>query len=242
MKNVIFLGLFLIGFAFKANAQPPYYDDLVILYADGSYEKLLKKAEKYTLKSDTKNDPLPYLYLSKANFEMSKDAIYDEDYPRAFNDAIGYAGKCIKKDKEGLVAEEYEDYFVDLKSTCVEDIRNLVESSDFNRLRGSIMKLQRFDKKDIGSWFLMTAAQYRIKDKGSAKITYKEAMAKLDALESTDSWKTVDFAMFRMGVLECAKYFVELGQTDRVKDILGKTKQWMENDEEFMTFFNQHGM
>ena len=238
MKNVILLGLFLLGFAFKSNAQPPYYDDLIILYADGSYEKLLKKAEKYTLKPETKNDPLPYLYLAKANFEMSKDQQWLDKYPKAFNQAIGYAGKCVKKDKEGLVKEENEDFFIDLKSTCVEDIRNLVEDEDFNRLRGSIMKLQRFDKQDVGSWFLLTAAQYRIKDKGSAKITFKEAMAKLEALQSTDNWHSVDFLMFRMGVLEYAKYCAELGQVEKVRDILGKTKQWMENDEEYMAFYN----
>jgi hypothetical protein len=238
MKNVILFGLFLVGFALNSNAQPPYYDDLVILYADGSYEKLLKKAEKYTLKPDTKNDPVPYLYLAKANFEMSKDAVYAEAYPKAYNQAIGFAGKCIKKDKEGLVQEEYADFFTDLKISCVEDIRNLVESSDFNRLRGSIMKLQRFDKEDVGSWFLLTAAQYRIKDKGSAKITFKEAMLKLEAIESTDSWRSVDFVMFRMGILEYAKYCAELSQLDKVRDILGKTKQWMENDEEYMAFYN----
>ncbi|MCG8578123.1 MAG: hypothetical protein MI810_24800 [Flavobacteriales bacterium] len=239
MKNVLLLVLFLAGFALQSNAQPPHYDDLVILYADGSYEKLLKRAEKYTLKDGTKNDPLPYLYLAKGNYEMSKDAQYAEAYPKAFKDAIKYAGKCLKKDKEGLVLEEYMDFFTDLKVTCVEDIRNLVETKDYNRLRGSIINLQRFDKSDVGSSFLMTAVQYRIKDKSGAKITFKEAMAKLEAIESTNDWRSVDFVMFRIGILEYVSYCEDMGQVEKYQDILGKTKQWMEKDEEFMEVYNR---
>ena len=225
--------------AMPATAQPPHFDDLVILFADGSYEKLLKEAEKYTMSDKTANEPLPYFYLARANFEMSKDGDFAESFPRAFNDAIGFAGKCMKKDKEGFVYEEHIDFFTDLKVACVEECTNLVELQDFNRLRGSILKIQRFDDKDVGSWFLMTACQYRIKDKGGAKITLVTANEKLNAVTSTEKWRSVDFALFRMGVIEYAKYLYDMQMTEAYKDILGRTKQWLENDEEFMAFYNE---
>ena len=146
MKQLFFLFLFVIGFAFQSAAQPPMYDDLLIYYADGDYEKLVKKAEKYTLDSDTKNDPLPYLYCSKANFEMSKDQKYLEDYPKAFNDAVKFAGKAIKKDKDGAVYGEHTNYFTDLKTAVVEDIRNMVDAEDYYKKHSSkyfISKTQR---------------------------------------------------------------------------------------------------
>jgi len=49
MNKVLFLLLFAIGAGIPSIAQPPTYDDLLIYYADGDYEKLLKKAEAYTL-------------------------------------------------------------------------------------------------------------------------------------------------------------------------------------------------
>ncbi len=221
-------------------AQPPHFDDLVILFADGQYEKLLKEAEAWTLKEKTEKEPLPYLYLARGNFEMSKDDQYQEAYPRAFNDAIGFAAKCIKKDIDKVVYEEFIDFFTDLKVACAEEIRNLVELKDYNKLRGSVMKIQRFDTEDIGSWFLLAACQYRAADKGGAKITLQTANQKLDALTSTDKWRSVDFMMFRMGIIEYAAYLAEMKMTEAMKSILGKTKQWMENDEDYMTFYNEH--
>lgn len=240
MKNLLVILLFVVGLPIQANAQPPHFDDLVILFADGQYEKLLKDAEKYTLKDNTKNEPIPYMFLARANFEMSKDAAFQNDYPKAFNDAIGFAGKCIKKDKEGLVQEEYAEFFIDLKVACAEDIINLVELQDFNKLRGSIMKLQRFNPDDVGSYFLMAASQYRIKDKGGAKITLQKANEMLAAIETTEGWHEVDFAMLRIGVIEYAKYLADFRMDQALKDILGKTKQWMENDKEYMAFYDQH--
>lgn len=239
MKQLFFLFLFVIGFAVQSKAQPPMYDDLLIYYADGDYEKLVKKAEKYTLDSDTKNDPLPYLYCSKANFEMSKDQKYLEDYPKAFNDAVKFAGKAIKKDKDGSVYNEHTNYFTDLKTAVVEDIKNMVDAEDYNRLRGTIMKLQRVDPSDVGSHFLLTAAQYQIKDKGSAKITLKTAQAKLDEIQSVEDWREIDFEMLRIGIVEYSRYLVKMRQYDKAKELLNKVKQWLENDEVFMEYYDE---
>ena len=44
MKKVLLLTLLALGLVVPSVAQPPTYDDLLIYYADGDYEKLLKKA------------------------------------------------------------------------------------------------------------------------------------------------------------------------------------------------------
>lgn len=239
MKNIFFLSLFLVGFAFNSNAQPPLYDDLLIYYADGDYEKLVSKAEKYQDNDKTKNDALPYLYSSKANFEMSKDQKYDEDYPKAFNDAISDAGKAIKKDKDGSMYADHKPYFTELKSYLVEVIQNMVDQQDYSRLRGTVMKMKRLDPNDIGSQFLLGACQYQIKDKGSGKITIKEAQKLLDAVESVDDWREVDFEMMRIGVLEYAGYLVQARQCEKAREILNKVKQWFEEDEIFMSKYDE---
>ena len=228
----------MLGFAFEGSAQPPLYDDLLIYYADGDYEKLVSKADKYIGNDKTKNDALPYLYSSKGNFEMSKDQKYDEDYPKAFNNAIGMAGKAIKKDKDGSMYSEHENFYTDLKTSVVEEIKNMVDQEDYSRMRGTVMKLQRLDPADVGSHFLLCAAQYQIKDKGSAKLTLKKAQIKLDEIESVDSWREIDFEMMRIGVSEYAKYLVKMRQCDKAKDILNKVKQWFEEDEDFLRMYD----
>ncbi len=238
MKQLFFLLLFVLGFSTTADAQPPMYDDLLIYFADGDYEKLVGKAQKYIGSDKTKNDALPYLYSAKGNFEMSKDQKYDEDFPKAFNNAIGMAGKAIKKDKDGSMFADNLPFYTDLKTSVVEEIRNMVDVGDYSRLRGTVMKLQRMDPNDVGSHFLLCAAQYQIKDKGSAKLTLKKAQLKLDEIESVEGWREIDFEMMRIGIVEYASYLAQMRQCDKAKEILNKVKQWFENDEIFMSEYD----
>lgn len=240
MKKLALLLLFIVGSVINANAQPPGYDDLVIYYADGDYERLLKTAEKYTLKDDTKKDAIPFLYLAKCNFEMSKDQKWLERYPKAYNDAIRFAGNTIKKDKEGVVYQENIQFFTDLKTAVVEDIKNLVDEQAYMKLMGYIAKLHRFAKDDLGSYFLKAGAQYMEKDKSGGKISQQEAWARLEEVQSVDDWRPIDFEMLRIGVIVyCDAQINEMRQPDAAKDLLGRVKQWLEKDPIFMAYYDK---
>lgn len=240
MKKLVLLILLVGGFVYKADAQPPTYDDLVIYYADGAYEKLLKKAEKYTLSDKTKKDAIPFLYLAKCNFEMSKDQQWLDKYPKAFNDAIRFAGNTIKKDKEGTVFEENIQFFTDLKIAVVEDIKNLVAEEQYMKLMGSIAKLHRFDKNDVGSYFLKAGGQFMEKDKSGGKLTSKEAWERLEAVENVDDWRPIDKEMLALGVkVYCNAQINVMRQQQPAKDLLGKVKQWLEDDEDFMEYYDK---
>ena len=49
MKTIVLINSFFF-LGFMLNAQPPEYHDLMILYSEGNYKKLVKQSEKYTLK------------------------------------------------------------------------------------------------------------------------------------------------------------------------------------------------
>lgn len=231
--------LFLVlGVIFNGQAQPPTYDDLLIYYADAEYEKLLQKAEKYTLKDDTKKDPLPYLYLAKANYEISKDATFAEDYPKASKDAIKYASKCLKYDAEGEVyADEYE-FFKELKTGILEELKNLIALGTYNKMISPCGQLLKLDENDIGGYFLKAAVFYNLKDKGSAKLEAEKAFELLDAVESVESWHPVDLESLKIGVIEYCKSIIAMNQVDKAKDLLGRVKQWLEHDSEFMAYYD----
>ena len=238
----------------NANAQPPTYDDLVILYADANYEKLLKKAEKYTLSDKTRKDAIPYLYLSKANFEISKGGEQEEllnKYPRAFKESIKYAGKCIQKDKEGTVLADNMAHFTALKVVVTEILRNLAESGDFGRLMGQIPLMIKVDKMDVGVYYLKAAAYYYKKDITGMKKTAKladEMLANADPNAYTISddddhdltnKKKADREMLKLGVINYARALVLARQKEGAKDIMGKVKQWFEEDEEFKSVYDE---
>ena len=150
MKKFTLLFFFIGAFTFLSNAQPPEYGDLNVYYADGNYEKLIKAAMKYTTGDKTRKHALPYLYLSMANLEISKGGDLAEKYPRAFKDAIKYAGKCIQKDKEGTVYAQNIPHFTKCKKGVFEQMRNLAESNDYGRLTGVIPLMEKI--REERSW------------------------------------------------------------------------------------------
>ena len=242
MKRFLLLFVVVAGFAFNGNTQPPSYDDLVIYFADGNYDKLLKKAEKYTLSDATKKDAIPYLYLAKCNFEMSKDQQWLDKYPKAFQDAIKYAGNCKKRDERAgttVVADNIQ-FFTDLKIALVEDMKNLIAEESYMRLLGYVAKLHRFNKEDLGSYFLKSGAMYMEKDNSGGRVAAKEAYEKLEATEGVDGWRPIDFEMLKIGVkLYCDAWINIKRQDGEAKKLLGKVKQWLENDEEFMAYYKK---
>ncbi len=251
MKKLL-LFIFLGGLLINANAQPPKYDDLVILFADGNYEKLLKKAEKYTLSDKTRKDAIPYLYLSKANYEISKGGELAEKYPRALKDALKYAGKCAQKDKEGTVVAEHIGFYTKLKETLIEDIRNFVDAGEWARLSGKTPLMQKVDKEDIGIHYLSAAIAYHKKDRKTMTTEAEKANEMLknsepskfvinDEEDDADliAKKKADLAMLKIGVFAYADVLILARQEPKAKELMGSVAQWYEKDNEFKAKYDE---
>lgn len=253
MKKIALI--LLVGLtALTAKAQSPDYQDLNIYFADADYEKLISKAEKYTQGDDTRKDALPYLYLSKANYEISKggDQELAEEFPRAYKDAIKYASKAIQKDDEARsVYTMHIAHFTNLKKAVFEEIRNLVGTDDWGRLLGSIPLMEKLEKEEVGAAFLKAVAKYQRGDRSGYKIEQKEALALFEAMdtgslvmsdddtvEQADK-KKIDREVFKFGVLQYAKLLVQLEEVSEARNILGKVKQLYEKDENFMAEYNK---
>lgn len=251
MKNFTLLLVFLGGFLFNSQAQSPTYDDLIILFADGQYEKLLKKAEKYTLSDKTRKDAIPYLYLSKANFEISKGGELLEKYPRAFKDAVKYAGKCMQKDKEKVVVPEHMAHYTALKVVLTENMRNLAESNDYGRLMGVIPLMMKVDPSDVGTMYLKAAAYFHKKDITTMRKTAKiadELLAAADpnayTISDDDSHdvtnrKKIDLEMLKIGVIHYSRALILGRQKPAAIDLMGKVAQWFEEDAEFKSAYDE---
>ncbi len=253
MKKITLLLILMAAVTFKVNAQPPKYDDLLILFADGDYAKLLKKAEQYTQGDKTRKDAIPYLYLSMANYEISKGADEEltEKYPRAAKDAIKYAGKCIQKDKDGSVYNENLEFFTKLKNAIIEDLRNYVDANDWARLSGKTPLMQKVDKADIGIHYLKAAVAYYKKDRKGMTVEAQLADKMLEEADPSKftinededvditNKKKADLEMLKLGVIAYAQALVDARQEQKAKEVLGKVAQWFENDEEFKSKYDE---
>ncbi|MEN9334838.1 MAG: hypothetical protein RLY35_2018 [Bacteroidota bacterium] len=116
MKKVLLLALTLSTSALFAQPDNDF-KDLLSLFVDQKYEKVLNKAENYTMGDDTKKHPLPYLYIAMSLYEMSKIEKYTqmEEYKGAFKDAMKFCSKYGAKDKEKKYVDEFPDFFMNIR-------------------------------------------------------------------------------------------------------------------------------
>lgn len=159
-KTILFvLGLFhsLLG-----SAQKGSYEDLLVLYVDEKYEKCIYKAEGYTEGDDTKKDPLPYLYISMCYFEMSKQEKFNADYPKASRDALKWAEKYRKKDKDKEFFNNYEDYWASLNTMAGETGENLMDDpKGLSKAKANFDAMTGYYPENPGPWLMLALVQYK---------------------------------------------------------------------------------
>jgi len=233
-KLILLLALIVTGIA---NAQPPTYDDLRILYADGNYEKLAKVADKYCNNDKTKNDPLVHMWLGKALYKISLVGSEDENFKNAFKDAIGSVGKSIKLDKEGTCQSENEEFYNEFKNSMVEMISN--EMANPKKASSWVLKYYKISPNSIGAKYLEGACKYLDADKGGANTAWKDADAKLAKVTDFESWPKAEKDLLKMGVIATADCYVKGRQVEKAKALLGKVAQWFENDEDFKAKYEE---
>jgi tetratricopeptide (TPR) repeat protein len=238
MKKLVSLILFtfLLG---SFNAQPPIFDDLLILFADGNYPKLIREANKYAEKDATKNNPLVYLYMAKGFYKISFVADRDEEYKNAFKDTFSALGKCLAKDKDGKIREENAEFFQMVKRTLIETITNDVESKDYRKAAGWANKVYKISPNDVGAKYLEGACKFQTADKGGANAFWKEADKLLKEIKDFSALMPEDKELLKIGVFETANCYLTMKQIEKAKTLLNKVAQWYEGDSSFKEKYDQ---
>lgn len=236
MKKLI-AGVFVL-LAVAAKAQAPNYDDLRILFADGNYEKLVAKAEGYSNKEDNKKDPLPHFWLGRGLYAISVTNSTDEKFKNAYKESVTSIGKAIKLDSDGSLQKEYEEFFTEYRTSLVERIRNDVEDPK-TKASAWVVKYYKIDPNSPGAKYLEGVFKFRAADKTGAGTAWKDADAKVAKLSGVENWNPADKELLKIGVIQTAKTYMVMKQTDKAKNVLGKVKQWYEEDKEFMDEYDE---
>ncbi|MDX1651950.1 MAG: hypothetical protein R3277_05630 [Brumimicrobium sp.] len=235
MKNLftLFVGLIISTFTIAQD-----YQDLLILKADGDWEKLIKEAEKYTLKSKTENDALPYYYLAYGQYKISFVGDRDEAYKNAYKDALSTVGKLGRKDETGEVREKYADFFNELKLSLLEIIQNDFEAGEHRRAFGWVMRIYKFDRDNISGKLLEAVCRYRNSDKATARSKWREAEELIKAADAS-TWSEADKQMIMFGLYESAKCLVEGRQEDQAKEIMNWGAEHFEEYEKWNQYYDE---
>lgn len=218
-------------------AQEDEYKDLLFLIIDGDLEKALNKAEKITEKDKTRREPVPYIYLSMAYFEISKREDMREDYPRAFRDAIKNASKFARYDKENEYSAEFENYLSELKLEIMREARYYYEQENWRRSITYSKYITRIDPNDLAALLMKGVAEVKSRNEYQAKTTFEEATTVLES-SAPANLKNDESAQLRYSIMEYAKLMKESGTKSNAEPFLAFGEDAFSDDAEFSVFLN----
>ncbi|MDZ4824037.1 MAG: hypothetical protein SH856_11305 [Flavobacteriales bacterium] len=212
------------------------YTDLLEMFVDEKYEKVLYKAEKYTLSDETKKDPMPYLYMSMAFLEISKIDEMKEKYPGAFKDAIKYAGTYGKKDKEHQFYNEYEDYFSELRQVIIAEGETFMETQKYTKAKSYYATLIDIDANDAGAHIMLGRAYAALKTKKESEAEFKTAQEILTERRCSDMSKE-QRGLLKEALMKEAEDKAAAGDKAKAKEWLDLGLEYFEDDKEYQVVY-----
>lgn len=240
MKSKI-VGLFLLATILiprLAQAQPPDFNDLKILFADRNYEKLVKQAEKYTNKEDLVKNPVPYLWLSRGLYEISLSGTDNEAFKNAYKEAISFLGKALSKDKDGTQLADYREYIDTFQISLARRIVDDISIKDYAKAGVSLMNYAKITKNaEAGAKYLDGALKYMKGDKGGANPLWLKAneILKQKPISSMDDWSDADKMIFKLGIIYTSECYIKAKKVDKAKELISTYFKFYEEDEEYRT-------
>lgn len=214
------------------------YQDLLFLKADGDWDKLIKKSERYTMRGRTEDDVLPYYYLAYGLYKISFVGDRDEKYDNAYKDALTAIGKLLKKDETGEVQEKYAEFLVEVKMSLLELIQNEFGNEEYRRAFGWVMRLYKFGRDYTPAKYLEAVCRYRNMDKATARMKWKQGK---ELMEQTDpsQWDEADRELMMLGLYESAKVLKESRQNKRAKEMMNMGAPYFEENEQWQDYYDR---
>lgn len=209
------------------------FDDLLMWMVDGKFEKVLYKAIRYTENDKTSKEPLPYVFMSMAFFKISEtsDAELLEDYPGALKNALKYASKFVKKDREKNHYSAYTAYFNDLRRATMNEAEMFVDNEKFTKAKSYYKYLYTLDREDPGAWLMYGTVLWKNNSKRDAQESWAKAMEILTSYGGK-GLEEVQVDLLKYGVIYTAEMLSDLGDRSGAFNWLDITNDLFSDDRE----------
>jgi hypothetical protein len=239
-KKLSVCALFLLPHP-QAFAQDKPYDDLLILYVDEKYEKCLQKADKYVNKDATHKDALPYLYESMCYYEMSKIPKYQamDEYKHADRDALKWASKYRRKDKNNLYFDQYEDYWTELNTMAQEVGLNYLDEKNYSKARLQFLRMTRYDPENAGAWRLLALSQSKMRLARDAAESMQQFETAYAAIPDVAQLPIDQKRLLRESLIRSAEHLETAGELDSARATLDLGKDHFMKNAEFKGLYEE---
>lgn len=236
-KFVLILSLVLINLGLSA--QKHVYEDLLVLYVDEKYEKCIFKAEGYTENDATKRDALPFLYVSMCYYEMSLKDQYSVDYPKASRDAMKWAEKYRRKDKDREFWSNYEDYWMSLNTKALDEGENALDDpKGATRARQTFTSMTKYHPENPGPWLLLAVTQYKGNLAKDGDISVKEFDKALAAAGDISTLSVDQKKALKTALIRYADLMIDKGNKDQARKYVALGKDHFMGEADFKGLYD----
>ena len=234
MKHFLTLGL-VATLSLPTFAQKHVYEDLLVKFVDEKYEDVLAKAQGYVDNDETKKDPLPYLYISMSLYEMSKIEKFRamEEYKKCDKDALKWAEKYRKKDKNKEFFDNYADYWSELNTLAQDAGLNDYEANSFSKAKQWFDGMTGYYPENPGPWLMLglTMLKSNLVKEGEAAIA--KFQPAIDAAGGIGMLPDDQKKLVKSALIHYATYLDSKGNKAKAKDMLEIGKDFFMEDPEF---------
>ena len=156
-------------------------NQLLMWHVDEKYEKVLYKAIRYTEDDEQKKHPLPYLYMAKAYLGVHNSddpdlrEAYEVDKLKALKNALKYAGKFVKKDKEQEYVPKDLDFMEELRKETIIAAETEMDNEKYTKAKSYYKYLTTLDKEDPGAWMMFGTVYLTLKARRDADKAWETA-------------------------------------------------------------------
>jgi len=192
-KTLLFLGISLLTFGNSmAQRDDKMVEKLRDMYGEEKYQDCAHDAIKFSSNPKFKDNPEIYVYASMSCLRISQTNEGVEEFKKAFNDALSYAGKYRKKDKAGQYYDDYITHFEELKKLVAEEVENYMLEDrkakvykSAKKSLGLMTKIHKMDPNDKGAYLLTAVLELKVKNTTEGKKMLKVIMPEIERLAPT---------------------------------------------------------
>lgn len=238
MRYLSILAFLFLHFT-ASHAQKGVYEDLLVLYVDEKYEKCIAKAEAYTEAEATKRDALPFLYVSMCYHEMAKQEKYKDDYPKASRDALKWAEKYRRKDKDLEFFHNYEDYWMSLNTQAMEEGENLMDDpKGLSRARQVWTSMIKYYPENPGPWLMLAITQYNSNLAKDGDLSVKEFDKAFAAAGDIARLPADQRKLLKNALIRYADFLAAKGMKDQARKYIALGKNHFMGEPDFKGAYN----
>lgn len=139
-----------IGSSVQAQVVGGTNEKLMDFYVMGKYEDCAWRAEKLTQNDKYRRDPEPYLYVAMSFYQihMNKEEYDEELYKDPLKDAMKYAAKFRKKDKDTTMYMDNTEFFIELRRESLSAGRFFFKDANYRKAASLFKRIAKFVPED----------------------------------------------------------------------------------------------